>query len=168
METKHQRVLCSNPDCRGVFAHSLDGGKTLDIARGKMKHRFTIVGGTYSIIGTCTFCETRTSLSVNNGVLETEDLRLRDMKEGEHGERPEADPDSTPAPEAGGAGLSEDGGTGEASPSGSGEAGGSNGEAEEVAVPSGEGSTPKLGEGDKDRSYTVKRTSGSVARENKS
>ena len=92
-----KRILCSNPDCGGVFAHQL-GSRTIDIVRGKQQ--FTVTGNNFSVTGTCgqfnsqtrKECLTKNALIVEDGKLDESDIQYKSDSPPDPPPNPPADP----------------------------------------------------------------------------
>lgn len=91
-----KRIQCSNSECNKTFAKILDDG-TIDVKR--QTQRFTVVGEQYSMIGTCSFCQSRTTLVVAGGELDDSDLTFKDKEDEDGGEEnePGQDPNQSTA-----------------------------------------------------------------------
>lgn len=90
-----KKILCNNSELPRVFAHLLDDG-TIDIVR--QDQRFTIIGESFTLIGTNPQGEGKTILDVVGGKLQDEEINFKEEeKDGNQEIKPEAnDPDGQP------------------------------------------------------------------------
>lgn len=70
-----KKVLCNNTDLPRVFAHVLDDG-TIDIVR--QDQRFTIIGESFTLIGTNPQGGGKTVLQIVNGKLIEDDIKFKE------------------------------------------------------------------------------------------
>lgn len=87
-----KKVLCNNTELPRVFAHILDDG-TIDIVR--QDQRFTIIGESFTLIGTNPQGGGKTVLQVIGGKLVEDDINFKEEnpepiedKENDNGEKP--------------------------------------------------------------------------------
>lgn len=98
-----KKILCNNSEVQRVFAHVLDDG-TIDIVR--QDQRFTIIGETFTLIGTNPQGDGKTVLQVVGGKLVDEDLKYKednpDGKENNNGQERQEENDNGGRPNASG------------------------------------------------------------------
>jgi hypothetical protein len=92
-----KKVLCNNTDLPRVFAHVLDDG-TIDIVR--QDQRFTVIGESFTLIGTNPQGGGKTVLQIVNGKLIEDDIKFKEEtpepieeKETKNGEKPTGNDD---------------------------------------------------------------------------
>lgn len=83
-----RKILQDDEFGTSVFAHVLDDG-TIDILRDK-RHRFTIIGESFTLIGTHHQGTGQTIVRVKNGKLLEEDLKFKGEKEDEEEPTPDS------------------------------------------------------------------------------
>lgn len=69
-----RRIMCSNPECKGVFAHQIS---QRSIEYGRQDQRLLVTGLDWVAIGTCGEykCQEKTSITCKDGKIDESELR---------------------------------------------------------------------------------------------
>jgi len=84
-----KKILCNDTEFTRVFAHLLDGG-TIDIVR--QDQRFTIIGESFTLVGTNPQGQGKTILNVVDGKVDTTEVKFKEQENEDGKQEPEQKP----------------------------------------------------------------------------